>query len=167
MIKIKEGMILSNEPGYYKKNKFGIRIENLIRVKRDRNNLKFENLTLVPIDKSLIEKKLLNKQEEKWLNDYHQNVFINLKKFMSKKEVFDLRESCSNIYLYHSTSDIILIFISFALSIFFFVGLNPPQPNNQVFLILNKNFATIIFGYRFSLRSTYFIKSSSEHYCFI
>ena len=56
MIKIKEGMILSNEPGYYKKNKFGIRIENLIRVKRDRNNLKFENLTLVPIDKSLIEK---------------------------------------------------------------------------------------------------------------
>ena len=59
MIKIKEGMILSNEPGYYEKNKFGIRIENLIRVKRGRNNLKFENLTLVPIDKSLIEKKTL------------------------------------------------------------------------------------------------------------
>ncbi len=97
MIKIKEGMILSNEPGYYEKNKFGIRIENLIRVKRSRNNLKFENLTLVPIDKSLIEKKLLNKQEEKWLNDYHQNVFVNLKKFMNKKEVFDLKESCSNI----------------------------------------------------------------------
>ena len=88
MIKIKEGMILSNEPGYYEKNKFGIRIENLIRVKRGRNNLKFENLTLVPIDKSLIEKKLLNKQEEKWLNDYHQNVFVNLKKFMSKKRGF-------------------------------------------------------------------------------
>ncbi len=97
MIKIKEGMILSNEPGYYEKNKFGIRIENLIRVKRSRNNLKFENLTLVPIDKSLIEKKLLNNQEVKWLNDYHQNVFVNLKKFMSKKEVFDLKESCSNI----------------------------------------------------------------------
>ena len=43
------------------KKAVGIRIENLIRVKRGRNNLKFENLTLVPIDKSLIEKKLLNK----------------------------------------------------------------------------------------------------------
>ena len=49
-IKIKEGMILSNEPGYYKK-KYGIRIENLVYVKKKNKNLFFENLTLVPIEK--------------------------------------------------------------------------------------------------------------------
>ena len=52
-------MITSNEPGYYKKNQFGIRIENLVYVKKIKNKLKFENLTLAPIDKMLIEKTLL------------------------------------------------------------------------------------------------------------
>ena len=47
-------MILSNEPGYYKKNKFGIRIENLVFVKKISNKLFFENLTLAPIEKDLI-----------------------------------------------------------------------------------------------------------------
>ena len=47
-------MILSNEPGYYKKNKFGIRIENLIYVKKKLIKFFFENLTMVPIDKDLI-----------------------------------------------------------------------------------------------------------------
>ncbi|MDP6192722.1 MAG: M24 family metallopeptidase, partial [Paracoccaceae bacterium] len=49
-IKIREGMILSNEPGFYRKNKFGIRIENLIYVKKNKKKLFFENLTLAPID---------------------------------------------------------------------------------------------------------------------
>ena len=53
-IKIKEGMILSNEPGYYKKNSFGIRIENLIYVKKFKNKTYFENLTLAPIEKNFI-----------------------------------------------------------------------------------------------------------------
>ena len=53
-INFKEGMIVSNEPGYYEKNKFGIRIENLIYVKRDKKKICFENLTMVPIDKNLI-----------------------------------------------------------------------------------------------------------------
>ena len=57
-IKIQEGMILSNEPGYYKKNKFGIRIENLIVRKKLIKNLSFENLTLAPIDKDLINYKM-------------------------------------------------------------------------------------------------------------
>ena len=47
-------MILSNEPGYYKKNNFGIRIENLVFVKRKNKKVYFENLTLVPIEKELI-----------------------------------------------------------------------------------------------------------------
>jgi len=96
-VKFQEGMITSNEPGFYKKNHFGIRIENLIYVKKIKNKLKFIDLTLVPIEKSLIEKKLLSISEKNWLNVYHQRVFENLKKFMNSHELIRLREACSNI----------------------------------------------------------------------
>jgi len=96
-IKLKPGMILSNEPGYYKTGSYGLRIENLIYVKKYKNNFRFENLTYVPIDKSLIIKKLLNKKEIYWLNQYHKTVFRKLKKYMNKNELINLRESCSNI----------------------------------------------------------------------
>jgi len=96
-VKFKEGMITSNEPGYYKKNHFGIRIENLVYVKKTRDKLKFEDLTLVPIDKSLIEKKLLTSYEKNWLNSYHQKVFGCLKRFMNKFELIQLKQACSNI----------------------------------------------------------------------
>jgi len=96
-IKFKEGMILSNEPGYYENGKFGIRIENLVTVKKVKNFYKFENLTLAPIDKSLIEKEMLDRNEIKWLNEYHSKVYFNLKKYMSKYELIDLKKSCSNI----------------------------------------------------------------------
>ena len=96
-IKFKEGMIVSNEPGYYEKGKFGIRIENLITIKKIKKKFKFENLTLAPIDKSLIEKKLLLKSEINWLNDYHSKVFNSLKKFMNKLELIELKKACSNI----------------------------------------------------------------------
>ncbi len=96
-IRLKEGMIISNEPGYYEDGKFGIRIENLVTVKKKGDSFKFENLTLAPIDKSLIQKKLLNENEVAWLNNYHLKVFNNLKKFMNKAELIDLKNSCSNI----------------------------------------------------------------------
>ncbi len=96
-IKLKEGMVISNEPGYYERGKFGIRIENLILVRKIKNFYKFDNLTLAPIDKSLIVKKLLNKNEISWLNNYHMKVFNNLKNFMSKAELIELKNSCSNI----------------------------------------------------------------------
>ena len=96
-IKLKEGMIVSNEPGYYESGQFGIRIENLIRIKKIKKINKFDSLTLAPIDKSLVEKKLLNKNEISWLNNYHTKVFNNLKKFMNKTELLELRNSCSNI----------------------------------------------------------------------
>ena len=96
-IRLKEGMIISNEPGYYENGKFGIRIENLVTVKKKGDSFKFENLTLAPIDKSLIQKKLLNENEVAWLNNYHLKVFNNLKKFMNKAELIDLKNSCSNI----------------------------------------------------------------------
>ena len=68
-------MIVSNEPGYYEKNNFGIRIENLIYVKKEKNKKFFENLTMVPIDKNLIEINMLNKKEKRWLNSYHKKSF--------------------------------------------------------------------------------------------
>ena len=90
-------MITSNEPGYYKKNHFGIRIENLTYVKKLKNKMQFEDLTLAPIEKDLIKKNLLTRLEKNWLNNYHQKVFQHLKKFMNKVELLQLKEACSNI----------------------------------------------------------------------
>ena len=96
-IKLKKGMIVSNEPGYYESGKFGIRIENLITIKKAKNFHKFKNLTLAPIDKSLIKKELLNKNEVQWLNNYHLEVYKKLKKYMNKNELAGLGKFCSNI----------------------------------------------------------------------
>jgi Xaa-Pro aminopeptidase len=96
-VNLQEGMVVSNEPGYYEKNNFGIRIENLIYVKKNKERNCFENLTMAPIDKDLIDQQILNKNEKNWLNDYHKKVFYNLKRFMNKKEVLELRNSCSAI----------------------------------------------------------------------
>jgi len=96
--KILPGMILSNEPGFYKKNDFGIRIENLIYCKKINNNyLKFIDLTMVPIDKECINKNLLNKNEINWINNYHQRIFYILKPFMNKFELRILTKACSVI----------------------------------------------------------------------
>jgi len=85
-IKIEKGMILSNEPGYYKKNHFGIRIENLVYVKQLNNKLIFENLTLAPIEKDLINYKLLTKTEKDYLFRYHLNVYSEYSASLNKKE---------------------------------------------------------------------------------
>ena len=92
-INLKNGMILSNEPGYYKEGNFGIRIENLVYIKKN----KFHELTIAPIEKDLINKKILNKTEIKWINDYHKKVRKDLYKFMSKSEKIDLNKACSPI----------------------------------------------------------------------
>ena len=83
---IKEGMILSNEPGYYKKDNFGIRIENLIFVKKKNNNLFFENLTLAPIEKELINYKILTSFEKNYLFKYHLEVYSKISKYLNLKE---------------------------------------------------------------------------------
>jgi Xaa-Pro aminopeptidase len=85
-IKIEKGMILSNEPGYYKKNHFGIRIENLIYTKEIKNKLFFENLTLAPIEKDLINYKLLNKAEKDYLFKYHFEIYSKYSASLNKKE---------------------------------------------------------------------------------
>ena len=79
-------MILSNEPGYYKKDKFGIRIENLIFVKKDNKNLFFENLTVAPIEKELINKKILTSSEKNYLFKYHIEVYSKISKYLNSKE---------------------------------------------------------------------------------
>ncbi len=85
-VKIKEGMILSNEPGFYKKNKFGIRIENLVYVKRQNKRLFFENLTTVPIEKDLINFNLLTNFEKNYLFKYHLNVYSKISKYLNSNE---------------------------------------------------------------------------------
>ena len=85
-IKIREGMILSNEPGYYLKNKFGIRIENLVYVKKTKKNIFFENLTMVPIEKDLINFKILTSSEKKYLFKYHLDVYSKISKYLNTNE---------------------------------------------------------------------------------
>ena len=85
-IKICEGMILSNEPGYYEKGKFGIRIENLVYVKRVKKKLFFENLTLAPIDTDLINQELLSNNEKDYLLKYNSLVYSKLSKFLNNNE---------------------------------------------------------------------------------
>ena len=93
-INFEEGMIVSNEPGYYENKKFGIRIENLIYVKKEKGKKCFDNLTMVPIDKDLIDQSILNKKEKKWLNNYHSEVFKKLKNQMNNKEILELQKAC-------------------------------------------------------------------------
>ena len=79
-VKLEEGMILSNEPGYYREGAFGIRIENLIVVEKapklgdNRDQLGFETLTFVPIDRRLIDKAMLAPWEIDWIDAYHRTV---------------------------------------------------------------------------------------------
>ena len=79
-------MILSNEPGYYKKNHFGIRIENLVYIKKLKNKLFFNNLTLAPIEKNLINYKLLDKIEKDYLFRYHLNIYSEYSAYLNTKE---------------------------------------------------------------------------------
>jgi len=85
-VKILEGMIVSNEPGYYKEKSFGIRIENLVYARKKNKNLVFENLTLAPIDKDLINFKLLSDKEKDYLLKYHFNIYLKLSKYLTIKE---------------------------------------------------------------------------------
>uniref|UniRef100_A0A452YGM6 Peptidase M24 domain-containing protein n=1 Tax=Aegilops tauschii subsp. strangulata TaxID=200361 RepID=A0A452YGM6_AEGTS len=80
---LQKGMIVSNEPGYYEDNSFGIRIENLLLVKEVNlansfggiSYLGFEKLTFVPIQRKLIDLPLLSPSEINWVNEYHEQVW--------------------------------------------------------------------------------------------
>ncbi|MBL4908005.1 MAG: aminopeptidase P family protein [Sneathiella sp.] len=81
-VALQPGMILSNEPGYYKTGEYGIRIENLVTVVpspringAERDVMAFETLTFAPIDQNAIDIDLLDSSEKDWLNSYHQSVW--------------------------------------------------------------------------------------------
>ena len=87
-VEFKEGMIVSNEPGFYKEGKFGIRTENLILVKNselktDVSFLEFETLTFVPLDRRLISISLLDNYEIEWINNYHNQCWERAKDFVT------------------------------------------------------------------------------------
>ena len=83
-VPLEPGMILSNEPGYYREGAFGIRIENLVVVRDaekqgdNRDQLSFETLTYVPIDRRLVDADALDRDERTWLNTYHAEVLDKL-----------------------------------------------------------------------------------------
>ncbi len=85
-IELKKGMILSNEPGYYLENYYGIRIENLIYIDRKKSNLIFKNLTLAPIDLDMINFKMLNNKERNYLFNYHLEVYNKISKYLNNSE---------------------------------------------------------------------------------
>ncbi|MFQ6372233.1 aminopeptidase P family protein [Shewanella sp. YIC-542] len=94
------GMVISNEPGYYREGAFGIRLENLITVKpctelagAERETYCFEALTLIPMDKRLFDKALLNADEIAWLNRYHQRVYDTLSPRLSGSELAWLQQA--------------------------------------------------------------------------
>lgn len=93
---LKPGMILSNEPGYYEDGNFGIRIENLMVVvesetafalNKDQKMLTFDTLTMIPIQRKLIDVDLLTDLEVEWLNAYHAKVFEKLSPLMNAGEL--------------------------------------------------------------------------------
>ena len=103
-IPLEAGMLTSNEPGYYEVGEFGIRIENILLIKKIKREphtnhqmLGFETLTLVPIDKKLINENLLSAEEKNWLNSYHKLVFKKIAPLLDSKIRNWLRDECSAI----------------------------------------------------------------------
>ena len=96
-------MILSNEPGYYREGAFGIRIENLIVVQRapalpdgdTREQLHFETLTWVPLDRRLIMRSMLSPDEAAWINAYHADVRQNIAPRVAGDVLHWLKAACA------------------------------------------------------------------------
>ena len=80
---LKEGNIITNEPGYYEENNFGLRIENeMLVVKKGENKLGFENLTFLPYERNLIDMKLISEEFKEFIDDYHKQCFEKLSPFL-------------------------------------------------------------------------------------
>ena len=97
---LEPGMITSNEPGFYLTNKYGIRIENLMLVKKiknknNKNMLTFETLTLAPIDINLVNYDLLTKEEIFWLNNYHNKVYEKISNNLDRENRKWLKKVCT------------------------------------------------------------------------
>ena len=97
------GMILSNEPGYYKTGEYGIRIENLVLVVpreidgAEKEMLGFETLTFAPIDRRLVEPQMLESEELIWLNCYHAHVLAKIGPTLEGEDFAWLQRACAPI----------------------------------------------------------------------
>ena len=94
------GMVVSNEPGYYRPGAFGIRCENLVVVQESKqieNRLEFEKLTLVPFDKRLIDQDLLTETETTWINEYHQRIYSELKPLVDQSTLQWLSKATASL----------------------------------------------------------------------
>jgi Xaa-Pro aminopeptidase len=101
-VALQPGMILSNEPGYYKEGQFGIRIENLLLIRKedkveggDRPMMSFETLTLCPIERRLIETRLLTREELDWIDHYHARVWRELRPMIDGPAANWLTKACA------------------------------------------------------------------------
>jgi len=98
---LQAGMIISNEPGYYKTGEYGIRIENLVLVVpreidgAEKEMLGFETLTFAPIDRRLIDVQMLDPEELVWLNCYHAHVMAKIGPTLGGSDLEWLREACA------------------------------------------------------------------------
>jgi len=102
MTELEPGMILSNEPGYYKEGEYGIRIENLLLVLPpepvgggEREMMRFETLTLAPIDLRLIAPELLSADERTWLEAYHADVRARLAPHLEGEDLAWLEQAAA------------------------------------------------------------------------
>ena len=97
MTELVAGMLTSNEPGFYKEDSHGIRVENLVlTVPNGDNFLAFENVTLFPIDTNLIDKKSFGPEYRKWLNEYHKKCYKKISPFLNETEKTWLKEKCKS-----------------------------------------------------------------------
>ena len=88
------GMVISNEPGFYKEGEYGIRCENLVVVVGNSDSmLSFETISFAPFDISLIDLSILSEQEIQWINSYHESTKAKLAPFLKKKELDWLKAS--------------------------------------------------------------------------
>jgi Xaa-Pro aminopeptidase len=100
---LQAGMIISNEPGYYKTGEYGIRIENLVLVVpreiecAEKEMLGFETLTFAPIDRRLIDVQMLDPEELIWLNCYHAHVLAKIGPNLNGADLDWLRQACAPI----------------------------------------------------------------------
>lgn len=99
---LEEGMLITNEPGYYREGHYGIRIENILAVKLERETeygkyYRFKVMTHCPLELDLVEESLLDKKERNWINHYHREVYRKLTPHLDDGERFWLRRKTSEI----------------------------------------------------------------------
>ncbi|MEF8832354.1 MAG: aminopeptidase P family protein [Candidatus Thermoplasmatota archaeon] len=101
-VKLKEGMVITNEPGIYRKDEWGIRTENTLLVVKDEETdfgefFKFETISLCPIDLDAIDTSLLTKEEKEWLNEYHDEVYRKLSPRLNEERKEWLKEKTRKV----------------------------------------------------------------------